>query len=470
MNIFMNSLFLVGIIAFHSIAFATAVEQDCIQKSTDITQKLSCINGLTYTETTDANTPAGARQFELQFTQLVDHNDPASGVFSQRLALIHRHENEPMVLQTSGYSIFAVRETHITARFATNQLQVEHRFFANSKPQSLDWSKLDIKQSADDFHAITVAFKQIYPQRWLNTGASKGGMTSVYHRRFYPDDLDGTVADVAPLSFSTSDQRYNDFMNNVGGDTYKSCRENFKKMQIRLLQDRNEFIPQIKGQFTQLGGSDVAYEHAMIESAFYFWQYGNPDSLLQGCNALPVNQSTKDMFDFIQKIAPLSGYTDSDITEFQPYYYQAATQLGSPDNVTSHLEKLRHYRFSIDQYTPKGVAYTYSNEAMHDVDSWVRNFGDKIIFIYGEFDPWSAGEFSVSETGKDVRKYFVPKGNHGVKFVDLPIEAKTEVIATLSRWLNKAPVREQTTLFKNFKTREMLEDLELKARRRHHLP
>jgi hypothetical protein len=41
--------------------------------------------------------------------------------------------------------------------------------------------------------------------KWVNTGASKGGMTSVYHRRFFPNDLDANVAYVAPLSYSQED-------------------------------------------------------------------------------------------------------------------------------------------------------------------------------------------------------------------------------------------------------------------------
>ena len=41
-------------------------------------------------------------------------------------------------------------------------------------------------------------------------------MTSVYHRRFYPDDVDATVAYVAPISFGAPDDRYIDFLANVG--------------------------------------------------------------------------------------------------------------------------------------------------------------------------------------------------------------------------------------------------------------
>ncbi|MES2855201.1 MAG: S28 family serine protease, partial [Bdellovibrionota bacterium] len=244
----------VTVLAFGAPAFASlpvtapkATEVQCIAKGISIEEKLSCVRGLTFKEITGPTTPRGARQFDMQFTQLVDHTDPKAGTFNQRLILLHRAEKEPMVLQTSGYAIFSVAEASLTSTFGANQIQVEHRFFATSKPAVLDWSKLDIKQSADDFHAVTVAFKQIYPAAWVNTGASKGGMTSVYHHRFYPDDLAGTVADVAPLSFSTADERFADFVFNVGGDRLKQCRENMRKIQVTLLENRDKFVPNIKG-------------------------------------------------------------------------------------------------------------------------------------------------------------------------------------------------------------------------------
>ncbi len=448
---------------FTSSAFSQITEDSCIQQAKNITEKLSCINGLTYEETSSSGTK---RIFDIRFTQPVDHVQPELGTFKQRLVLIHRSEDEPMVLQTSGYSIFGIAEASITSMFETNQIQVEHRYFSGSTPEVIDWSKLNIKQSADDFHAITVALKKIYPQAWVNTGASKGGMTSIYHRHFYPDDLTGTVADVAPLSFTTSDQRYAKFVENVGGDAYKECRENFREIQKQLLTHKNEFLPMLSGNFTQLGSAAVAFEHSVIEAPFYFWQYGNPDSASTGCGSLPINGSPRDMFNFLQTLASISDYTDESISRFQSYYFQAATQLGNPDNSTAHLEPLRQFEFSIDQYTPKNVSYAYSNQAMHEVTDWVKTSADQIIFIYGEFDPWSAGEFPLSETGNMVEKYYVPKGNHGSKFTSLASQERQIVIRKLAGWFGKAP---SPTGMKSTGTLT-LEDIEASARQKYRLP
>ena len=85
-------------------------------------------------------------------------------------------------------------------------------------------------------------------------------------------------------------------------------------------------------------------------------------------------------------------------------YYQSATELGGPDNVTYHLEELRNFDFSINQYTPIGVEVNYSNQSMRKIRDWALNDADNIMYVYGEFDPWTAAEFPVSQTGKNTPK------------------------------------------------------------------
>lgn len=435
-------------------AFADQQEMACIQKSTGIAAKLACLKRLKVVGVTSGPRDS-ATIYELRFQQPVDHNDVNSATFNQRLVLIHRSESEPMVLQTSGYSIFGVAEARVTSMFQTNQIQVEHRFFSDSVPAKLDWEKLDIKQSADDFHDVTVAMKQIYSARWVNTGASKGGMTSVYHRRFYPNDLDGTIADVAPLSFSTDDYRYVAFVDHVGGQEYASCRERLKNLQITLLKEREKIVPKISGEFTHLGSADVGFEHAVIEMPFIFWQYQNASR----CSSVPAEATADEAYAFLESVASPGDYSDESFKTFQAYYYQAATQLGAPGADLEYLKGLQKYPYNIGQYMPKGVSHPYSGDAMKDIDQWVRNSGDKIIFVYGEFDPWSGGAFPLSSTGKDVLKLVVPAGNHSAKFTALGEGDKATAIATLSMWFNKAPVAAPVV----FKKAKSLEEIELQA-------
>jgi len=110
--------------------------QACMDKTSELEEKLGCIDGLQFKEVErDPAVASDLRQYALEFEQPVDHNNPALGTFNQRLVLLHRNDTEPMVLQTSGYSIFGVRESALMKRFATNQIQVEHRFFSGSTPE-----------------------------------------------------------------------------------------------------------------------------------------------------------------------------------------------------------------------------------------------------------------------------------------------------------------------------------------------
>ncbi len=417
-----------------SSTFAYASEEGCIAATTNITKKIECLSEVTITNTATDND--GNLVFDMVINQLMDHKDPTSQQFQQRIVLTHLNTKEPMLLQTSGYSIFRVRLAHIARVFGTNQLQIEHRYFEKSIPSNPDWSFLNIKQSADDFHKITETFKKIYAKPWINTGASKGGMTSTYHRYFYPNDLVGTVADVAPLSFSTSDQRYNKFLDNVGGDKYKSCRESIKTMQQILLKNRDQFLPSIEGTYTQLGGKEVAYEHSVLEAHFYFWQYGNPET----CNNLPALNDTQAVYDFFQKLAEVTGYADSDLQRFVAYFYQSATELGGPDNISYHLEELRQFEFSVSQYTPHGVEIPYSNTSMRAIQEWALNDADEIMYVYGEFDPWTAAEYPIGVNGKNTYKFSVPAGNHSANFTKLQAKDKAKAIKIISQWLGKDPV------------------------------
>ncbi len=443
--------------------------QLCIDAASTIEGKLSCIPGVEFSAVSpDPSLEAGIKQFEIQFEQPVDHGDAALGTFKQKLVLLHRADSEPMVLQTSGYSIFGVRETAIMTRFGTNQIQIEHRFFSGSTPAAKDWTKLNIKQSADDFHRITVEFQKIYKKPWVGTGASKGGMTSVYHRYFYPNDLTGTVADVAPLSFSTNDERYIEFVENAGGPAYAACRTRFKQLQRRLLEHRDEITPTIGGSFQQLGSADIAFEHAVIESHFIFWQYSNPLDRDVGCSQIPENGTASEMFQYLDKVNKISGYADSDLQGFLSYFFQAATQLGNPANVTSHLQDLRRFDFNIDQYTPKGVQYSYSNEDMLMVKNWVENTAEHVMFVYGEFDPWSAGAFPQGRSANDMHHFLVKAGNHSSKFTLLDSSHRTQAEDVLKIWLNKSPVTVNVP-FMAGRPNEDLETLEFRVRRVRHL-
>ena len=409
---------------------------ECIDSKKIIDDKVKCLPGVTVVSSSSFG---GDRKLVLQFEQPVDHKNLKSEKFKQKLVLIHIGEKRPMVLQTSGYEIFSERRSRLASEFDTNQIQVEHRFFAKSKPKKVDWSKLDIKQSADDFHAITVAFKNIYKKPWVNTGASKGGMTSVYHRYFYPDDLAGTVADVAPLSFARGDKRYIGFVRDVGGHKFESCRNELERIQIKALENKEELSKRLVGNYDKQGGKEAVFQVATTELAFVFWQYQKVSSSV--CDILAEKVTLDDIFSFIEIIGQPSD--DKRYSRFSPYYYQAYTELGYPGDLVDNFDHLLDPKNDSDETLSKtffgGTPIKYSNKSMNEVKKWAETKADNVMYVYGEFDPWTAGEFPISKTGKNVYKYNVKGGTHAVNFNYLSGAELREAKTILRSWFGLSP-------------------------------
>src|SRR5688572_20184762 len=72
-------------------------------QSDDLADRLEAIPGMTVVEERDVADPF--RFFVLSYTQPADHADPLAGSFEQRLTLLHRDTDHPMVLHTSGYNV-----------------------------------------------------------------------------------------------------------------------------------------------------------------------------------------------------------------------------------------------------------------------------------------------------------------------------------------------------------------------------
>ena len=325
-----------------------------------------------------------------------------------------------------------------------NQLSVEHRFFLPSRPEPADWSLLTIQQSAADFHRIVQAFKPIYGGRWLSTGGSKGGETVVFFRRFYPQDVDGTVAYVAPIA-RRDDERFPAFQHAVGGDAQAACRERIHTFQRTVLERREEMVGLLSAYAQDNGltyaqlGYEKALEHAVIETYFAFWQYDSPAN----CDLFPGNEATgAELLTVMNEQVGLATFADtgtSGLVYYAPYYYQAAVELGWPQPYEAHLGSLIHFpgTDTAPVYAPPGVPQTFRDQAMQDIQDWVSTQGERLMFIYGELDPWSAAAYSLGGA-RDSYLYEVPGGNHGSNISQLPEEQFSAAIDTVRRWAGVA--------------------------------
>ncbi|MFI1968284.1 aminopeptidase [Streptomyces cinnamoneus] len=386
------------------------------------------------------------RYLVLTYKQPVDHRHPEKGTFEQRFTLLHKSVDRPTVFYTSGYNVNTKPSRSEPTRIVDgNQLSLEYRFFTPSRPQPADWSKLDIWQAASDQHRLYQALKPVYGKNWLATGGSKGGMTATYYRRYYPNDMNGTVAYVAPNDVvNNEDSAYDRFFAGVGD---QACRTQLNSVQREALVRRDEIVARYQkwaGEngktFKVVGSADKAYENVVLDLVWAFWQY----HLQSDCASVPATKaSTDDLYKFVDNISGFDAYTDQGLEQFTPYYYQAGTELGSPSPKFAHLKGLLRYPDSYQPrtYVPRDIPMTFRSGSMADVDRWVRDNSKNMLFVYGQNDPWSAEPFHLGKnaSARHTYRFYAPGGNHGSNISQLVADERAVATAEVLRWAGVAP-------------------------------
>ncbi|HWU05837.1 MAG TPA: S28 family serine protease [Streptomyces sp.] len=426
---------------------ATAAEpaakrSDSTSSSEDIKDRVLAVPGMSLVE---EKPYPGYRFFVLNYTQPVDHRRPSKGTFQQRVTLLHKDTTRPTVFFTSGYNVSTnPSRSEPTQIVDGNQVSLEYRFFTPSRPAPADWSKLDIWQAASDQHRVFKALKKIYSENWLSTGGSKGGMTATYFERFYPKDMDGVVAYAAPNDVvDDEDSAYDRFFARVGTE---ECRNRLNGVQREALVRREPLEEKYAAYaaenglaFDTVGTLDKAYEAVVMDYVWAFWQY----STLSDCAFVPADApdaTDQEIWDSIDGISGFSAYSDQGLSTYTPYYYQAGTQLGSPDIQQPWLGDLSRYGYQPPRsFVPRSIPMKFQPSAMRDVDSWVRNNARHMLYVYGENDPWGAEPFRFGKGARDSYVHTVPDGNHGAKIAGLDAGEKAKATAAVLRWAGVAP-------------------------------
>ena len=434
-NRLVRSLLAFGLAAGQVVAVAAVATA-----APDIKDRIAAIPGV---RIISEGTSGTARTFVLGIQQPADHRRSRGVKFEQRFSLLHKAEAKPMVLHTSGYNLSGTISASEPARLVDgNQISVEQRFFTPSRPAPADWDDLNIWQAANDHHRIVTAFKKIYGAKWLSTGASKGGMTSIYHRRFFPRDVDATIAYVAPNDVVNDRDVYGEFIRNVGNDP--TCNRRLEGVQRQLLQHRDAVVQRLEAKgytFQQFGGGHRALEVLVLDTPFTFWQYG----LQADCALVPgAGASVDDLWTFIDKTVGWDFYNDAGVAPYSAYYYQAGTQLGWPEADESAVrDQLRYPGSSVPRtMVPAEIKFPrFDRSAMRDIDRWVRYEGSRLLFVNGQNDPWSAEPFRTGPGTRDSLSFVVPGGNHGANIAKLPSTERAAATAAVLRWAGvSAPV------------------------------
>lgn len=384
------------------------------------------------------DTPRGFESaYELKIKQPIDHKNPVQGHFYQKVFLSHKGYDQPTVIATEGYNRNRNRMYELTRLLGANQLDVEHRYFGDSNPDTLDYNYLNFEQATADLHHINQIFRQIYKGKWVSTGISKGGTTTIFYRYFYPNDVDVSVPYVAPVNYSDEDKRIYDFLDNVGT---KECRDAITEIQKRMLKVRDEVMPYarwfVKGKdldFTYMT-LEEAYEYAVLEYSFSFWQWGSDCSKIPGKNA-----TAEELLQHLIDVVGFKFYSDDDIRYYGSHYYQSATEMGYYGFETDDFKGLIKY-LPTDKnpsaiFVPGKMEAKWDGTLTNKVVKWCQTSANEMIYINGANDTWSATGVAPSKQVNS--EWFIMAGkDHGqARIKNMTTEDKTRLINALEKWL-----------------------------------
>jgi len=378
--------------------------------------------------------------YEVMIRQFLDYSDTTKGSFLQRVFVSDKSVKNPVVFITDGYNSDRMgKETfinEISPLLNANQIGVEHRYFGKSVPDSIEWEYLTVENAANDHHRILQLFKKYYKGKWISTGISKGGFTSLAFRTFFPEDVDGTVAYVGPLNYGVEDGRHEVFLRHVGT---RNCRKKIQSFQKEILRRRCDMTSLLEKygrdrKLTFLMNLNKVLDYSVLEYSFSFWQWGN------SCNEIPsLSSADTTLFNYFVKVINPDYFSQEGNKNVAPFFYQAAREEGYYGYDVKPFKGLLNIKSAsgyLNRYMVPGDDNIRFNKK---VDLMVKHYLKKkavnVILIYGGNDPWTASSANVRTKGNNI-KIVKPGGCHKTRIMNLPEKQKKEVILFLNKYVS----------------------------------
>lgn len=404
---------------------------------TVLEQKINAISAIK--EIRPLETSEFSEKYVTYFTQPLDHRHPEKGSFRQRVIVSHVGFDRPTVIVTEGYgAAYALRSQYreeLSKLLNANMIFVEYRYFLESTPEPKDWQYLTAENSADDLHAITTAFKNIYPGKWIATGISKGGQTTLLYRTFYPDDVDISVPYVAPLCYEVEDGRHEPFLHKVSTPENRKIIEDF---QLEALKRKATLLPRFEKYCTEKNYSfrapiEEIYDYSVLEYSFALWQWGTPISSIPATTA-----SDDEIFSHLLAISE-PGYFTADSPNAS-FFVQAARELGyygydiQPFKQYLSIQSSEGYLHRL--MLPEELKdMPFDKTLSKKITKFLKKQDPKMIFIYGQNDPWTAAGVTWLKNKKNIHVFIQPNGSHLARINTLPEAEKAEVMELINEWL-----------------------------------
>ena len=411
------------------------------QDTTAFMRQLIALNGISDVR------PLESRSFKekyvMKICQNVDGDNADKGTFGQRIFVCLRDINAPTVIVTEGYTasygMSPLYDIELGRMFKANIVLCEYRYFDQSVPEPCNWDYMTVDNSLRDLHNVRVTLGQLFKGKWISTGTSKGGQTTMFYRATYPNDVDASVSYVAPLNRSVEDGRHEVFLTKKAGTAEE--RAIVLRAQQEMLKRRDTMVPRFQAycerhDFHFYLPIEEIFDYMVLEYAFAHFQYGTKASSIPS-----VTGPDEPLFNhFVQVSGPdYFAYPN----KYLPFDVQAIRELGYYGYSLKGLKKWTKVK-STKGYlkkimlTPELRHYEFDPTLYKRTVKFLKKEDPTMIFIYGEADPWSASGVCTwlnCKKKQNMRVYVQPGGDHGSNITNMPEPDKSDIMARLTKWL-----------------------------------
>lgn len=432
-----------------SLAFTAAIflSADVLAQtdSTEFMKNLCALPGVS--EVKKLETTRFPEKYVLKIRQNLDTDNAEAGTFNQRVIVGYVGEDRPTVIVTEGYNADYVMSPsyieELSDLFDANMVFCEYRYFGESMPKPTDWNFLTVENSLGDLHNVNTTFRKLFKGKWISTGISKGGQTTMFYRTYYPNDVDVSVSYVAPLNKSVEDGRHEPFLRDEVGT--KKERKAVHNAQLEMFKRKSSLVEMLEKKVKADGLNfnlplDEIFDYELMEYPFAFWQWGTPVS------EIPSSKDSDEVwFEHLMKVSGPDYFSVPG--RYLSFNMQALRELGyygyeiDPDfkkycSISSTKDYLR--RLMIPESMGEWRNVSFDPTLYNKTVEYLKNNDPKHIFIYGEIDPWTASGVAgwLDCSGKqNMRVYVQPRGSHKARIGNMPEDMKAEIMERLNGWL-----------------------------------
>ena len=374
-------------------------------------------------------------QYSMFIEQPVNHNQPDADKFKQKVCIMFRGFDRPTILVTEGYIWEKFRDAEdIGINLKANMVHVEHRNFGESFNQDRGkWEFETSAQASADLHAVYLALKPIFKGRWMSTGTSKNGETSIDYAYYYPGDMDLAAAFCSPFNLSLDDKRYGEYLFNEVST--KELRDIMKEnIRIALKDGEEGLYKKACEEFKKKElpvPSFAEYVYSTFDTFFSLFQYTLPSKQKKAIESIIKTESSlvAAICDNIADLRNKGLYT---------YFVDCAKEQGFPNAGYDYFaDLLEGTSFKAEDVLPselhsedRWLVKYYDNSVRTDMSkTFFVNSTVPLLFYYSQDDPWSAGK--PEKIGPNARMIINPIGVHSAKINDpayCPADVKQEVM------------------------------------------